>query len=338
MDTANLQSQLFRIIKNSLPTHISLAERISEIFDISSDSAYRRIRGETPLTLSELKVLCETFQISLDQVLELENDVVVFHDAEINNDAVEFGDYLKGILGRMKYFNSFSEKKMLYLCKDAPIFHFYLFPELAAFKTFFWIKTIQNHPDYADRQFVYDEKIYGEYFRLGQEILEEYNLLPSVELWNFETLNSTVSQIKYYADAGIFASASDYDAVIGSFQKTVDHLQLQVSKGVKFKPGAGEAAYRSRFDFYINEVIIGNNTILLELAEEKLALVNYRVLSYMMTKDARFCKKAFSNFHTLQSRSTLISGIGERERNRFFKTIRDKVSALRHQSSVFLQA
>jgi hypothetical protein len=258
--------------------------------------------------------------------LQLESNAVVFYDTDINNEQTDFLSYLKGIYERMKYFNSHKSCKMLYLCKDAPIFHFYIYPELAAFKTFFWIRTIQNNPDYINRLFSYDPKAYMDHFLLGQQILEEYNRMPSVELWNFETLNSTVSQIKYYADAGIFATDEDLELVIRSFHRTLDHIQLQVDKGVKFKPDSGEAAYRAHFDFYINEVILGNNTILLELEDEKLALVNYRVLSYMMTRDLRFCNKAFNNFYTLQSKSTLISAVGERERNRFFKVIRDKIN------------
>jgi hypothetical protein len=68
--TTDLQQQLFNFIKNSQP-HISLADELCDFLDISHDSAYRRIRGEKPLSLSELKVVCEKYNIALDQVLQL---------------------------------------------------------------------------------------------------------------------------------------------------------------------------------------------------------------------------------------------------------------------------
>ena len=80
--------------------------------------------------------------------------------------------------------------------------------------------------------------------------------------------------------------------------------------------------------FYINELILGNNTILLELDKQRLSLITYSVLNYLMTYDERFANKAFGSFNALLSRSTLISNTGEKERNRFFKSFREKISAL----------
>ena len=43
------QEFLFHRIKELLPPHASLVDTVAEILHISSDSAYRRIRGETPV-------------------------------------------------------------------------------------------------------------------------------------------------------------------------------------------------------------------------------------------------------------------------------------------------
>jgi len=64
MAETDLQKELFVLIKNSLPPHISLVDAIADLLDISYDSVYRRIRGEKPITLNELKVLCEHFHFS----------------------------------------------------------------------------------------------------------------------------------------------------------------------------------------------------------------------------------------------------------------------------------
>jgi hypothetical protein len=49
----------------------------------------------------------------------------------------------------------------------------------------------------------------------------------------------------------------------------------------------------------------------------------------MLTKDVRFSKKLYEDFHTPVSRSALISGTGEKERNNFFKAQREKVIKLK---------
>jgi len=212
METPELQQQFFNHLKNQLPSHLSLVDELCDLLDLSTDSVYRRIRGEKPVTLMELKKLCEHYRISLDQVLLLQNDSVVFHAPEINKDSVDLTGYLEGLLAYVKYFNSFKHKRILYLCKDVPIFHFYMFPEVAAFKSFFWVKAILNNPSYSGRKFSLHDKDFDQCFKLGNDILKEYNQIPSTELWNLESINSTISQIEYYRDAGVFTNKEDFIA------------------------------------------------------------------------------------------------------------------------------
>ncbi len=49
MKETDLQKELFISIKNALPFHISLVDTIADLLNISYDSVYRRIRGETHL-------------------------------------------------------------------------------------------------------------------------------------------------------------------------------------------------------------------------------------------------------------------------------------------------
>ena len=57
MTTTLAQDFLFQRIKEMLPQHVSMVDVVSEVLHVSSDSAYRRIRGETPLVLEEAKQL-----------------------------------------------------------------------------------------------------------------------------------------------------------------------------------------------------------------------------------------------------------------------------------------
>jgi hypothetical protein len=328
MATTDLQQQLFNVIKTSLPSHISLAEELSDVLGLSADSVYRRIRGEKPLSLSELKMICEKFHLSLDQVLQLENDSVVFQASAINTALFAFTDYLKGVLKQLQFINSFKERQIFYLCKDLPIWQFYLYPELGAFKTFFWSKTLLNQPEYSQSLFSLSDSSFNDCFEIGQEINREYSFMPCVELWNKESINSTLSQIEYYRDAGLFKTRADLEAVVESFEKTLIHLERQAEKGVKFMPSATELTYRSPVQLYINEVVIGSNTILAEVNNARITFIPYNIFSYMITKDVRFNENAFDAFKNLVSRSTLISGTGEKERTRVFRHLKQKVREL----------
>lgn len=329
MTEANIQKELFNHIKNSLPAHVSMVDTLADLLDISYDSVYRRIRGEKPITLDELKLLCEKFHVSADQLLQLKSESVLFDAPGMNGEGGNFKQHMRGMLQQAKYFNSFEKKEMFYLCKDSTIWNFYMFPEIAAFKTFFWAKTINNEAELSNKIFSYEEYPYTDCFEIGQQILKEFNQIPCVELWNLESMHSTINQIVYYRDAGNFKTNRDYELVIDSFLKMVEHLQLQAEKGVKFMPGDTEVSYKASIQFYVNELILGNNTMLMNLDGNTLTMVTYSVFHYLFTKDPRFSAKVMNSFNTLLSRSTLISKTGEKDRNRFFNAMREKIKAIR---------
>jgi len=322
MELDGIQKHFFSHLKSTLPKHISLADSMGEILGLSQDSVYRRIRGEKPITLDEIKILCEHFHLSLDQVLQLKSDRVVFQAPALENKSNDFIVYLKGMLAWMNNINSHEKREMFYLSKDVPIFHFFHYPELAAFKTFFWRKSIINHPDYKDAVFSLDDFEKSEEYSLAQALIKAYNELPSTEIWNAESINSTVRQIEYYREAALFKKPAEASVVLESYEKTLAHIKAQVDKGRKFIHGMGEAGYRAPLKLYINEIILGNNTILVEINGRRISFITYNVLDYLHTSDPRFNEVTFSNFHTLASRSTLISETGERERNRFFNSLR----------------
>jgi BetR domain len=329
MEPLTIQQQVFNNLKNTLPPHLSLVDELSGLLNISADSVYRRLRGEKPLTLQELKTICEKYHISLDQMLQLTSDAVVFHAPDIGKTPSSINDYLLGFLNQLKHIHSFEQKQMLYLCKDLPPWYFYLYPEIAAFKTFVWLKTLLNHPDYLYKKFSLKEYSFPECYQLGLEVNKIYNRIPSSELWNFEIISSTLLQIEYYRDAGIFENTKDMHLVIDSLLLLLDHIQHQAEKGYKYMPGENPAVSGVQIKLFINEVLLGNNEVLVELNGNRASFIPYNVLNIMHTRDARFTEISFTNYYTLMSRSTLISEAGEKERNRFFSRLNEKITSLK---------
>jgi hypothetical protein len=329
MESSGKQVAFFQHIKAFLQPQKSLVDEVADLLFISTDSAYRRIRGETPISLEEIQKLASHYRISLDQLLQIQNDSVIFTAPGLLDPGDDFHYYLTGILKQFKYFNSFKTAELKYLCKDIPLWYLYLFPEFGAFKTFFFSKTMYNNPGLTDKKFSLEEFSFGNCFTLGQEILEEHSKLHSVELWNLESINSAINQIGYYKDVGNFKSHNDLIAVINSFIQMLTHLEHQAEEGVKFMPGAADVSYKGPIQFYVNELVLGNNTVLLTLDGKRTSMITYGVFSYLITRDDRFSDKAFYIFDSLLSRSALISKTGEKDRKRFFNTLRDKVNALK---------
>ncbi len=331
MENANgVQQLFFQHVKNNLPSHLSLVDEIAELLNISNDSAYRRIRGEKPISFDEIRTLCTHFKISLDQLFHLDTDTIIFSGKSINNKDFSFDLYLQNILKQLIHMNSFDHREVLFLSKDIPIFHHFNFPELAAFKSFFWMKTILQYPSYSKSLFIADDFKESLKQTCGK-IIDEYNKIPSQEIWNIESINSTIRQIEYYKDTKVFASAQDIIKVYDCLQKTVDHIENQAELGYKFSLTEKQPIKRGDFKFYINEFILGDNTYLVTLNDSRIVFVNHSVLNTITTKDVFFREHIYEHFQNIIRKSTQISGVGEKERSRFFNALRDKIENSRKQ-------
>ena len=63
-----IQGGFFQVIKDHLPGHISLVDELADTLEVSNDSAYRRIRGETSLTFDEIAILSIKYGVSIDNL------------------------------------------------------------------------------------------------------------------------------------------------------------------------------------------------------------------------------------------------------------------------------
>lgn len=325
MPTSDVQSQIFQHIKIKLPPHSSLVDEVAAVLDVSTDSAYRRIRGDKALSLEELHKLCERFQLSLDQLLSLKSEALIFSGSFIHPSSFQFDQYLKSAIRHVKYMAGFKERKMYYLCKDIPIFYHFHFREVAAFKHYVWMKGIFNAPELVNKKFSLKEYP-DELFELGQTALNIYNGIDSVEIWNLESINSSLRQIDYYLESGMFADEREALMIYEAYEKLIEHLDTMAGVGYKFNVDGSRSEASGTYQMYLNEMVIGDNSILVVLDNSKLGFIIHTVINIMTTRDVRFCDNMYECMQNLMKKSTLISSVGERERSRFFKYLRNRIS------------
>jgi hypothetical protein len=324
MDQHLLQQLFFTHIRNNLPRYIALVDTIAELLNISTDSAYRRIRGEKELTFDELKLLCLNYSISLDQLFHLNSDSFIFNGKLTDHNSFTFELYLNSILDQLKFMSSFDRKELFYLNKDIPIFHQFYYQELAAFKVFFWTKSIMHYPSLGKSAFSVEDfsaSLQG----ISNKIIEEYNKIPSVEVWNEESIHSTLRQIEYYEQTKVFKSPDDIASLYSCLEKTIDHIERQAELGFKFSLKGEQFGLKTPYKIFVNEFILGDNTLCAVLNETKVAYLNHAVINYVVSRDTRFAEYTFEHIGNIIRKSTLISVTGEKERRRFFNMMHEKI-------------
>ena len=324
MHINEIQQQLFQFIKTKLPAEASVADEVAKLLNISSDSAYRRIRVEKQITFEELYVLATHFKISTDQLMSINTGGILFQGNFVNEKTYGFDQYLTGMLHTMAYFSSFKNKELYQSCKDMPIFHHFLVREIAAFKWFFWLKTYLQFPGFGKRKFKFSDYP-DDLFALDQQVLGMYNQLASREIWNIESMNIFFRQVEFYRDGNVFESDEDVLKLYEALEKIWDHLEKQAAFGYKFKMDDPEQKPLGEYKMYFNEVLMGDNSILAVTDNLKMAFMTHTTFNFMMTRDMGFTENMYNHMQTQMKRSTLISEVSEKERSRFFRIIRDRI-------------
>ena len=318
-----IQEYLFQRIREKLPEGHSLAEVVAGVLFVSNDSAYRRIRGETPLVLEEAKVLCDRFSISLDELLNSVPNSISFSSIEVDGGKQSFEVYIQGLLANMKYVAD-AGGEIIYLTKDIPVFINFLYRPLFAFRYFFWMKSTIQHPDFIHAVFSLD-MLDKKTEETGLEINRIYNTIPSTEIWNSECVNSLISQVEYYREAGYFHSDKDITVIYQALAELIDHIRERADAGSKFMPGDNSHSKKDNYKLFYNRVLLGDNTIMSVINEKKTLFLSYDVLNYMITRDEKFCTSVYNILQMLMKKATMLSHASEKQRNIFFNLLLKKI-------------
>jgi BetR domain len=333
MEATNIQIRFFQHLKALLPPHIAMVDEVADLLEISNDSAYRRIRGEKPIDLQETYKLCSHFKISMDQLLHLQSDAFIFSGILRNASDNNFEKWLENFHRQFEFVNSFERKHLNYLMKDIPPFVHFHIPELASFKFFFWMKSILHNEDLKGAKFSFNDPGYEKFHIISKKIIQIYSQIPTTEIWNIESINSSLRQIEFYREAGSFKNIEDVKLLYDKTEELINHIEKQAELGVKFNIGQKPAANAAEYRLFVNELILGDNTILAELNNTRITFLNHSVLYFVSTRDERFNTAMFISLENLIKKSTMISKIGEKERVAFFNRLRDII----HQHRALLK-
>jgi len=328
------QNHLFTNIKNNLQAEQSLVTEIESILSVSTNSAYRRIRGDTDLTFNESITLARHFGISLDEVIDsLNQESINFQFQQF--DQANFGAYLNFIHEEFQSRLSFKKHITTLTAKDIPSFYFFLYPELLVFKAYYYARITWEENVFSALPFEYlkmariIETLVGELKPMGKKIMESYVLFPSVEIWNEYTIDGHLQHIKYAWETGYFGNKEEALLILDRTQELVNHIRRQAENGKKLL--AGNDKMGANYQMYYSEGMQLENTILTNWADLQKTFIIYNTGDYLITSNDIFCKRVEAYIENMKKRSGLISKVAEKSRSRLFKSMSKKIEEVKRQ-------
>lgn len=310
----NIQNYFIAKLKDVLPPSVGLAEELADVLEVSIDSAYRRIRGETELTIEEVYKLTKKYTVSVDDVFSTRSDTVTFSYTKLTDSQKNFEDYLSRISNHLKIIKKFDNKKIYYVAEEIPMFYSFFSKRLTDFKLFYWQRSVLNIPEYQQKKFEWGF-VPENLIDIAHDSFKLYMDIPSVEIWTNETVLTNLKQVQFYFDSGILNKEQTIE-LLEENRKLIEMVMAMAETGRKHVSDKTETYF-----LYSSEVVLGTNCIYAMMGDSRYSYISFNTLNSLTTNNPEFCEETEHWMRNLEKKSTLISGVAEKQRYQFFSNM-----------------
>lgn len=328
MEGHTIQNELFARIRDLIPPNMALVDVLSDLLEISTDSVYRRLRNETALSIDETSRLCRHFNISFDELITRTTASSVTFSYGPLNTVSEYKQYLLAIREDLEKLAAAEKYQVYWVAKDFPIFYQFQSSFLASFMIYYWFHCILDFEEYRDAKF-YPDCIDDGILKVAQDIYSLYARTPSVEIWTELTIAPLLAQIDYIWQAGLFEEPKDATRLCRVIEELVNTINRQADLSCKagYLDDPDMKSAEGSFQLYHSDFEIGNNTILVTQGENRMVYLVHN-LNKLSTINHEFAMASETWIRNRIRKSTLISGISERQRHQFFNGMRNRLKEL----------
>jgi len=303
---------------NKFESKKKLVSELANLLSIEENSVYRRLRGDTVMTLDELFIVAKAVNISLDEII-FDNEYIRFQHPTLNGNHESSSAYLTNIEKEFFQLLHLPGGELFYASRELPFFQFLPFPELAYFKLYVWGKDAWRFKEYEQKKFSIGnlKEHIGD---LCGKINSHYSQIDSIEIWSGSILDSTINQIFHHLRLGNFQDNNEALVLFDLLEESIDLIERSADSGFK-KPGKTGG----RFKLYYNNLIHMNNTIMVKGPNVGIVFVTFDNPNYIKTTNVGIANYIDEWFINLRKSSRNISVDMEADRKNFFKKIRQQI-------------
>ncbi|PRD54708.1 hypothetical protein [Sphingobacterium gobiense] len=313
------QETLFKIIERRFENTSDFQQAMNDILGVEESNIRRRLNGSTQLRYAELQKLVEKFSISRHELFPDPDEDVSFKYIRLDYPSIEnYLRYIQGFASTLEGAAAISESKIYFVADDIPIFHYMRFPELTAFKLY---------------SYAYDMKIVNMSFEVYLDIFREQDLLPifrrisnaynriqSVEVWDDDVLETLLSSIGGKQDLNCFERSETVAMLLGQLKELLYGFRTLAESGEK-DPGV-------KFEFFKNESINRLPYMMLSNGSASSLTLKLQIINSMNTGQPEFVEEGAKWFDATVNKSLALSMGAERQRNRYFQLLHDRIEAV----------
>ena len=286
MSQRESQVLFLKIAAQGVDKGANVAELFAETIEVGIDSMYRRMRGESTLSLDEACAISKLTNTPLDSANPTPSEHVLFNCGPHVQNAMDYA----GIFVRMNHLMDQVLKgtnpMMYYVALDVPLFYAFPFRAFAKMKSLYWGRVILNLPEMQHLRYG-DLPESNEQVELAQNVFKAYYMTPSVEIWTKTGMYNSLKQVEYAWDTGMFTSKQEAMNVLADMEDITDLFKRQVVAGRKINPITGEST-GAPFHAYYNDLVVSNNSVYIETDQMKWSVLGFNTFNMMATQSEHY--------------------------------------------------
>jgi len=284
----------------------SLNDEIANILNISYDAAHRRTSMKAKFSFEEVVELAKYYQISIDQFLGTENQLVVKRTQPVKT-SEDLLHFFESSLKILDVFQNVGQSKVYYSAKDIPFFYTISNTILSRFKFYVWMNLL-NEDQFLCSFEDFDIPYHSSKNEMLKHLYENQNV---TEIWNDTTIISILMQITFYSEMGLL-KYKDIVLILEEVKNVLQNIENKIQHHPDFK-------------FYVNDLVILSNNILFKNEYQSSFFIPFNMFGYMMTNDENTCNDTLIYFEHEIKNSKSLNTSGNRERKMFFNKMHQQI-------------
>jgi len=336
MPQASLQERLFSAVAARYPKRADAVDNISTVLNMSPDAVYRRLRGDTLLSPTEMEALCLHYRLSMDALIFGQSDLVISRYNAISRPVTTYQDYVDNFAADLGQARLLPGAHLYFASVEISVFTYMFFPELIRFKLYVWGRTTWDLPVSNNHPFAFD-LVPEPVLRAADQIAEHYLHLPSTELWSISICDNTLAQIENHLYSGGFRNRQDALLLCDTLRLWALHMKAMATAGGKFRPGADPESRAADFQLYHNEMVYNNITALLRSDVLRIVYTAFCNPNFLTSSDEKMARFTEHWFDSVLAKSTQISRQSESKRNWFFQELMKKIDRVQKRIELHLE-
>lgn len=316
----DLQFRLITLLKQRIGKDEALGTVLSDILFISTDAAYRRVRGETAFSIYELERISRHFNLSIDNLFNFSQTQVLFDYQPLKNFSINMNSYFSSISDYLQMLRNQENPRLIISINNTPFFQLFNFPELVHFKLYFWAKTHLKMNEIQDVKYG-KQQFPVEAFKVGQRILRKYNSIPSVEIYDPELLMGFARELFYYYNSNEFEDPFYVLELFDQMLSFIEHLREQAKVGKKFGVGKRPPANGCELEMVHNETLNSITSFYYSTKQSSGLFLAHNFMNSLHTVNNAYVKDSKQILDCLISNSVKISTGNERGLSMYFNPL-----------------